>query len=1071
MINGTPRREATQDSLAGQAGMTPVSLQGPGVRTAAAPTQPDVSLSGTIARNLADWGAGKLQVAADKNHKRSTFEGQMAYTQGQTFDQVEMGGDKWALEGYRVMDAQAVASTLMGAQRADIDAKGYELGAEEFRAQYTNRVEGIVKDLDPRTADLVREQMAAQMPTLVEDQTVKHLTWKEGKNYESLSRSVDVISRDPTATGELVAYAKGGEGSASAGLSEDRRKGAVVDGVITAFSNDNPLAYAALSREGLLGENLTVDQQERIRSAKAGFENRMRSEYDEEMFTSLQELSTSVEMGTLSPTAAVEELSGIYADRGITMDASDAGTIYGAAQNSERVVNQTKATLVEEAAVRGDYDTIARITEPLLVQRESGGDPDAVSSAGAKGTHQVMDDTNLDPGFGVRPAADDSKAERARVGSDYWRAMVKRYRGDVEAAAVAYNAGPGNADKWVAGGRDYSVLPHPEETEPYAKGMLGDLGNWKAPTPQDKLATAQALLGQTRDRVALDTYEAVTTKNSDLDNQFIRGDIDKQSWLEGRKTNAAEYGQARTAADVNHEVSTSTSVENALIKKRDELAKKTGDDAAANDKVVRLDQATADILGAREKYTAVVNDPASSREQVMAATAEFSSARNTALDKYKIDMTDRGNGAAMKDMVGNLDKWTTAHTKWTQEETEIGAAISGGTVKDLPPAMQRRAFDSQQGAIQKKYSDAVAARQMTAEQAGAALTAEYTNLYAKAGMVDPRVSAQMSAAMLAPMIDKEGNPNPAAVSTVTQYARLKAQNPRAAATMLDDDARVLAEAVLSRAADPSLYGEAVRNLGVELTVNRRVEDSLVYMQRDDVQSEIDRQATLYLEERDIGKLQAIWQNDADMSQVYDSNYSGDQRIRSPETRELVKTELSVEIARLQRINPKIKPRDLATMAADNMTRRTEVIGGDVVVLSPGSDIMATMFGGRASEVDHDGVVNTAITNWLRDPATQETYGFLGGPSFSETLPGFVQGGFDAAAQVFGGSFQPGMSTRDSISFAATGLRPMRSYTTADGKGIVLEVLKADGNYSEPIVVPMKEVGNLYMKTLKQTTLN
>lgn len=71
------------------------------------------------------------------------------------------------------------------------------------------------------------------------------------------------------------------------------------------------------------------------------------------------------------------------------------------------------------------------------------------SPKGAKGEMQVMDSTNLDPGFGVSPAKDNSPEERARVGRDYLFAMMKRYDGDMERAWAAYNWGPGAVDKAI----------------------------------------------------------------------------------------------------------------------------------------------------------------------------------------------------------------------------------------------------------------------------------------------------------------------------------------------------------------------------------------------------------------------------------------------------------------------------------------------------------------------------------------------------------------------------------------------------------------------------------------------
>ncbi len=91
----------------------------------------------------------------------------------------------------------------------------------------------------------------------------------------------------------------------------------------------------------------------------------------------------------------------------------------------------------------------------------------------AKGEMQVLDMTNRDPGFGVRPAKDDSPDERARVGRDYLAAMKKRY-GDTETGLIAYNWGPGNTDKWIKRGADPAKLP--KETQNYVAKIMASLG-------------------------------------------------------------------------------------------------------------------------------------------------------------------------------------------------------------------------------------------------------------------------------------------------------------------------------------------------------------------------------------------------------------------------------------------------------------------------------------------------------------------------------------------------------------------------------------------------------------------
>lgn len=93
--------------------------------------------------------------------------------------------------------------------------------------------------------------------------------------------------------------------------------------------------------------------------------------------------------------------------------------------------------------------------QAITAQSESGNrdlNPDGTvvtSPTGARGKMQVVDSTNLDPGYGVRPAANNSLAERTRVGNDYLAAMVQRY-GDPAKAWGAYHDGPGALDDAMA---------------------------------------------------------------------------------------------------------------------------------------------------------------------------------------------------------------------------------------------------------------------------------------------------------------------------------------------------------------------------------------------------------------------------------------------------------------------------------------------------------------------------------------------------------------------------------------------------------------------------------------------
>ena len=95
--------------------------------------------------------------------------------------------------------------------------------------------------------------------------------------------------------------------------------------------------------------------------------------------------------------------------------------------------------------------------------------PNVPGQGQAKSAMQVMGATSNDPGFGVKPAQltgdkVHDEAERVRVGTDYFNALKTNYNNDT-LAAIAYNWGPGNTDKWLAEGADIKKLP--KETRDY----------------------------------------------------------------------------------------------------------------------------------------------------------------------------------------------------------------------------------------------------------------------------------------------------------------------------------------------------------------------------------------------------------------------------------------------------------------------------------------------------------------------------------------------------------------------------------------------------------------------------
>ena len=132
-----------------------------------------------------------------------------------------------------------------------------------------------------------------------------------------------------------------------------------------------------------------------------------------------------------------------------------------------------------------------------IVQQESGGrnyNPQGgilTSSAGAQAAAQVMPSTQTNPGFGVKPAVDNSPAEINRVGQDYYTSMLNRYKDPVLAAA-AYNGGPGRLDSAIAKAKETGANPlefMPKETQEYAKKFYAATGHVAGQEPNDNAKT------------------------------------------------------------------------------------------------------------------------------------------------------------------------------------------------------------------------------------------------------------------------------------------------------------------------------------------------------------------------------------------------------------------------------------------------------------------------------------------------------------------------------------------------------------------------------------------------------
>jgi soluble lytic murein transglycosylase len=101
---------------------------------------------------------------------------------------------------------------------------------------------------------------------------------------------------------------------------------------------------------------------------------------------------------------------------------------------------------------------------------------DQTSSAGARGLMQITPEAaqyiEKQSGGTTFKLSDLSNPElNIRYGTFLLQELLDRYDGDEAAALAAYNAGPGNADKWGGAGLSVDDIPFPE-TRAYVEEVL-----------------------------------------------------------------------------------------------------------------------------------------------------------------------------------------------------------------------------------------------------------------------------------------------------------------------------------------------------------------------------------------------------------------------------------------------------------------------------------------------------------------------------------------------------------------------------------------------------------------------
>lgn len=175
------------------------------------------------------------------------------------------------------------------------------------------------------------------------------------------------------------------------------------------------------------------------------------------------------------------------------------GMMKGPKVSPNTVEGHKYESLITAAAEK--YDIPPNLIAAVMHQ-ESAGKKDAVSHKGATGLMQLMPATAKE--LGVTDITD--PAQNIDGGAKYLSQMLDRYDGDLSKALAAYNAGPGNVDK-------YGGIPPFGETQNYVQKIMGNINEGERFYGRDYDGIANTILEHRR--AVANASQGTTNENVD----------------------------------------------------------------------------------------------------------------------------------------------------------------------------------------------------------------------------------------------------------------------------------------------------------------------------------------------------------------------------------------------------------------------------------------------------------------------------------------------------------------------------------------------------------------------------
>lgn len=127
---------------------------------------------------VSKFGTKLANAYIQKEKATAKFAGEAAFIAGEAFEDVQVSGDKFKINGYRALQAKTEAANMTQDALDFVLNKGYELDPEELNMHLAEKYKNTVDGLDPAVGGMVHDAYTKSLPSVIKNHTKLNTEYK-----------------------------------------------------------------------------------------------------------------------------------------------------------------------------------------------------------------------------------------------------------------------------------------------------------------------------------------------------------------------------------------------------------------------------------------------------------------------------------------------------------------------------------------------------------------------------------------------------------------------------------------------------------------------------------------------------------------------------------------------------------------------------------------------------------------------------------------------------------------------------------------------------------------------------